>query len=49
MLRREAINIAYSINRRNIEDAMALEEEVVSIAVTHSLYGTDLEDLRIAA
>jgi len=49
MLRREAIDIAYAISRFDTEDALALEEKVVAIAVTYSLYGTEPVSMAIAA
>lgn len=51
LLRQEAIRIAYAINRGDVEGALAYEEEVVTLVITRSAYGTihNTEDLRIAA
>ncbi len=47
LLRQEAIRIAYAIDRGEIEAALSYEEEVITLVITRSLYGT--EELRIAA
>jgi hypothetical protein len=47
LLRQEAIRIAYAINRGQVEQALSYEEEVITLVITRSLYGT--EELRIAA
>jgi len=49
MLRREGTRIAYFIARDQLEEALAYEEEIVAVAVNHSLYGTEFEDMAIAA
>lgn len=49
MLRREGTRIAYMIARDQLAEALAYEEEIIAVAVNHSLYGTELEDMAIAA
>lgn len=49
LLRQEGTRIAYLLCSDKVEEAMSLEEEIVMISVNHSLYGTDLEAMRIAA
>jgi hypothetical protein len=48
-LRQEGTRIAYLLCSSKIEEAMSLEEEIIMISVNHSLYGTALEAMRIAA
>ena len=49
LLRQEGTRIAYLLCSDQVERAMSLEEEIIMISVNHSLYGTDLEAMRIAA
>jgi hypothetical protein len=49
LLRKEATSIAYLLCRDQVEKAMNLEEEVITISVNHALYGTDIDAMRIAA
>jgi len=49
LLRQEGTRIAYLLCRDQVEDAMMIEEEIITISVNHSLYATDLEAMRIAA
>jgi hypothetical protein len=49
LLRQEGTRIAYLLCRDQVEEAMMIEEEIITISVNHSLYGTDLEAMRIAA
>ena len=49
LLRQEATRIAYLLCSDQVERAMSLEEEIIMISVNHSLYGIDLEAMRIAA
>ena len=49
LLRQEGTRIAYLLCSDKVEEAMSLEEQIVTISVNHSLYGTDLEAMRIAA
>ena len=49
LLRQEATRIAYLLCSNQVERAMSLEEEIIMISVNHSLYGIDLEAMRIAA
>ena len=49
LLRQEATRIAYLLCSDQVQRAMSLEEEIIMISVNHSLYGIDLEAIRIAA
>ena len=49
MLRQEAVRFSYLMSAGHVEEAIALEEEVVTIAVAKSLYGTRPETMAIAA
>ncbi len=49
LLRQQGTRIAYLLCRDQVEEAMMIEEEIITISVNHSLYGTDLEAMRIAA
>jgi hypothetical protein len=49
LLRQEGTRIAYLLCRDEVEEAMMIEEEIITISVNHSLYATDLEAMRIAA
>ncbi len=49
LLRQEGTRIAYLLCRDQVEEAMMIEEEIITISVNHSLYATDLEAMRIAA
>jgi hypothetical protein len=49
LLRQEGTRIAYLLCRDQVEEAMMIEEEIITISVNHSLYGTDFEAMRIAA
>lgn len=49
LLRQQGTRIAYLLCRDQVEEAMMIEEEIITISVNHSLYATDLEAMRIAA